>query len=118
MAAFKAKYGYDLDVPKDYKQMRDIAEFFYRPDQKRYGMAIYTDNSYDALAMGVEHTIFSYGGELGDYATYKVDGIINSPQNDRGAEMSTRTSTSSRRRTGARRSSWRTTRRSPRVSRR
>src|SRR6478672_10064705 len=77
-SAFKAKYGYDLGVPKDYKQLRDIAEFFHRPDQKRYGIAIYTDNSYDAIAMGVEQTIFSYGGELGDYKTYKVDGIINS----------------------------------------
>ncbi|HXW29877.1 MAG TPA: extracellular solute-binding protein [Xanthobacteraceae bacterium] len=76
--AFKAKYGYELGVPKDYKQLRDIAEFFYRPDQKRYGIAIYTDNSYDAIAMGVEQTIFSYGGELGNYATYKVNGIVNS----------------------------------------
>lgn len=79
--AFKAKYGYDLDVPKDWKQLRDIAEFFYRPDQKRYGIAIYTDNSYDALAMGVENAIFSYGGELGDYAKYKVDGVVNSKEN-------------------------------------
>src|SRR5450631_4112977 len=73
--AFKAKYGYELAVPKDYKQMHDIAEFFYRPEQKRYGIALYTDNSYDAVAMGVEQTIFSYGGDLGNYATYKVDGI-------------------------------------------
>ena len=80
-AAFKEKYGYDLGVPKTWKQLRDIAEFFHRPDEKRYGIAIYTDNSYDALVMGVENVIFSYGGELGDYATYKVDGIINSKQN-------------------------------------
>lgn len=76
--AFKAKYGYDLDVPKDFKALRDIAEFFYRPDQKKYGIAIYTDNSYDAMAMGFENALFSYGGELGDYSTYKVDGFINS----------------------------------------
>jgi len=80
-AAFKKKYGYDLGVPKDYKQVRDIAEFFYRPNEKRYGIALYTDNTYDALAMGVEQTIFSFGGELGDYTTYKVRGIINSKQN-------------------------------------
>ncbi len=67
--AFKAKYGYDLDVPKTWDQMRDIAEFFHRPDQKRYGIAIYTDNSYDALVMGYENALFSYGGELGDYNT-------------------------------------------------
>src|SRR2546428_3927166 len=80
-AAFKKKYGYDLGIPKDYKQLRDIAEFFHRPSEKRYGVALYTDNTYDALAMGVEQTIFSFGGDLGDYSTYKVRGIINSKQN-------------------------------------
>jgi len=78
MEAFKAKYGYDLGVPKDFKALRDIAEFFYRPDQKKYGVAIYTDNSHDGLAGGFESLLFSFGGELGDYSTYKVDGFINS----------------------------------------
>src|SRR6185295_15566161 len=72
--AFKAKYGYELAIPTTYQQLRDIAEFFYRPDQKKYGIAIYTDNSYDAMAMGFENALFSYGGELGDYSTYKVEG--------------------------------------------
>jgi len=80
MADFKAKYGYDLAPPTTWKQLLDIAEFFHRPDQNRYGVAIYTDNSYDAMAMGFENALFSYGGELGDMATYKVDGIINSPK--------------------------------------
>lgn len=87
MADFKAKYGYDLAVPKTYKEMRDIAEFFYRPDQKRYGIAIYTWNPYDALIMGYENALFSYGGELGDYSTYKVDGIVNSPEAVAALEM-------------------------------
>ena len=30
--------------------------------------------------MGYENALFSYGGELGDYSTYKVDGIVNSPE--------------------------------------
>jgi multiple sugar transport system substrate-binding protein len=80
MANFKAKYGYDLGVPKDLKALRDIAEFFYRPDQKRYGVAIYTDNSYDAMAMGFENSLFSYGGEWGDYGTYDVEGHVNGPK--------------------------------------
>jgi multiple sugar transport system substrate-binding protein len=80
MANFKAKYGYDLAVPADWKQLTDIAEFFHRADQNRYGVAIYTDNSYDAMAMGFENALFSYGGELGDPETYKVDGIINGPK--------------------------------------
>lgn len=77
MEAFKAKYGYDLAPPADWKQLRDIAEFFHRPDEKRYGIAIYTDNSYDAMAMGFENALFSFGGELGDPVTYAVDGFIN-----------------------------------------
>jgi len=81
MAAFKSKYGYALAPPKTWPQMRDIAEFFHRPAEKRYGIAIYTDNSYDALVMGVENAIFSYGGDLGNYETFDVDGIINSAKN-------------------------------------
>lgn len=80
-AAFKAKYKYDLDVPKTWKELGDIAEFFHRPAEKRYGISIYTDNSYDALVMGVENVLFSYGGELGDYASNKVAGITNSKEN-------------------------------------
>jgi multiple sugar transport system substrate-binding protein len=78
--AFQAKYGYELDVPQTWAQMRDIAEFFYRPDEQRYGIALYTDNSYDALVMGYENALFSFGGDLGDYSTYQVDGMINSPE--------------------------------------
>lgn len=37
MAAFKAKYGYDLAAPKTYEQYRDTAEFFTRPDTNLYG---------------------------------------------------------------------------------
>ncbi|MXU64326.1 ABC transporter substrate-binding protein [Oceanomicrobium pacificus] len=81
MAAFKDKYGYDLAAPTTWAELRDIAEFFHRPDEDRYGVAIYTDNSYDALVMGVENAIFSYGGELGDFETYQVDGILNSAEN-------------------------------------
>jgi multiple sugar transport system substrate-binding protein len=78
MAAFKAKYGYELGVPKTWKELGQIAEFFHRPADKRYGLTIYTDNGYDALVMGVENVIFSYGAELGNFATYKVNGEINS----------------------------------------
>ncbi|MGI9390732.1 MAG: extracellular solute-binding protein [Boseongicola sp.] len=81
MSAFSAKYGYDLAPPATWAQLLDIAEFFHRPDEDRYGVAIYTDNSYDAMVMGVENAIFSYGGELGDFESYEVDGILNSAEN-------------------------------------
>ena len=81
MANFKAKYGYDLGMPADFLQLIDIAEFFTRPDENRYGVALYSQTSYDALAMGLEQTIFTYGGDLGDYVTGQVDGILNSESN-------------------------------------
>jgi multiple sugar transport system substrate-binding protein len=79
MAAFKAKYGYDLAVPKDFKQLIDIAEFFTRPDQNMYGAATYTMNAGDAIVMGVENSVFTYGGSFGDYSSFKVTGELNSP---------------------------------------
>ena len=36
-AAFKSEYGYDLGPAKTYDMYRDIAEFFYRPDEDLYG---------------------------------------------------------------------------------
>lgn len=78
MSAFSAKYGYDLAPPATWAELLDMSEFFHRPDEDRYGVAIYTDNSYDAMVMGVENAIFSYGAELGNFETYEVDGYINS----------------------------------------
>jgi len=81
MAAFKEAYGYDLGVPENYDQLIDIAEFFTRPDDNMYGVALYTQTAYDAMAMGVEQTIFTWGGDLGNYETNEVDGILNSDVN-------------------------------------
>ncbi len=78
MAAFKEKFGYDLAVPATFEQLIDIAEFFHRPDEGRYGAAIYSMNAGDAIVMGVENSIFAYGGSLGDYNTYQVTGLLNS----------------------------------------
>lgn len=78
-AAFKAKYGYDLAVPTTWTQLMDIAKFFTQPDKKLYGVAIYTQKDYDAITMGYENMMFSWG------ATWQnpdntVDGVVNSQQ--------------------------------------
>ena len=41
---FKNKYGYELEVPRNMTQMRDLAEFFYRPPHM-YGFAPFTRKS-------------------------------------------------------------------------
>ena len=39
-AAFKAKYGRELAVPETWEEFQDVAEFFQRPDEKRYGCVL------------------------------------------------------------------------------
>jgi multiple sugar transport system substrate-binding protein len=77
--AFKAKYGYDLAVPTTWAQLMDIAKFFTQPDKKLYGVAIYTQKDYDAITMGVENVMFSYGGKW-QAADNTVQGVVNSPE--------------------------------------
>jgi multiple sugar transport system substrate-binding protein len=78
MAAFEAEYGYPLDIPADYSQMLDIAKFFTRPADGLYGVAIYGQNGYDSMVMGVENTMFAWGASWQD-ANNNVEGVINSP---------------------------------------
>jgi len=77
--AFKAKYGYELGVPKTWAELMDIAKFFTRKDENLYGVAIYTQKDYDALTMGVENVMFSYGADWKD-ANNNVLGVVNSPE--------------------------------------
>lgn len=78
--AFQLKYGYQLDVPKTWAQLRDIAEFFYRPDEDFYGVAVWCEGNYDGVTMGVETFVWAWGADLGDFKEYKVQGILNSPE--------------------------------------
>lgn len=80
-AAFRARYGRELAVPKTWAEFRDVAEFFTRPEKKLYGAALFYagGGAYDGITMGFQPILWSFGGELQDPATKKVEGIINSP---------------------------------------
>jgi multiple sugar transport system substrate-binding protein len=77
MAAFEAAYGYALAVPETWQQLRDIAEFFTRPDSGLYGIGVYTQIDYDAITMGFENALFSFGSDWKD-ADNNVLGVVNS----------------------------------------
>ncbi|MCZ6598327.1 MAG: extracellular solute-binding protein, partial [Planctomycetota bacterium] len=79
-AAFRERYGYDLAAPDTWEQFRDVAEFFYRPDEKRYGCAFPTGRSYDALTMGVQNLLWSFGGAWKDENSNRVEGFLNTPE--------------------------------------
>jgi multiple sugar transport system substrate-binding protein len=86
MAAFEAEYGYPLAVPENYDQFFDIANFFTRPDEGLYGVAIYGSNEYDSLTMGVQNTMFTYGGRWQN-ENNEVLGYTNSPEAIAGTQM-------------------------------
>lgn len=76
-ADFEAQYGYPLAVPETWAELRDIAEFFTRPDEGLYGVGVYTQIDYDGLTMGYQNVMFSWGvdwtGPDGE-----VLGVVNS----------------------------------------
>ncbi len=76
---FQAKYGYPLAPPGDWSQFRDIAEFFHRPGEQRFGCAILTGRGYDTLTMGFQQFLWAFGGAWCDEKTGKVAGSLNGP---------------------------------------
>lgn len=79
-AAFKTKYGRELAVPATWDEFKQVAEFFQRPGEKRYGCALLTGRAYDALTMGLQNLLWSYGGMWHAPDSLKVEGYLNTPQ--------------------------------------
>jgi multiple sugar transport system substrate-binding protein len=81
---FKAKYGYELANAKDWKQYRDIAEWFTRPDQGLYGTAI-QGKRHEALWYEWLNFLYSFGGDMLETKSGSECGpvIVNSSAGDR-----------------------------------
>lgn len=80
-AGFKAKYGYDMQVPSNWDQYRDLAEWFTRPEQGFYGTAI-QGKRHEALWYEWINFLYSFGGDMMDVKTGSECGpiIVNSPE--------------------------------------
>ncbi len=71
---FKAKYGYTLDKPKTVEEWRDQLEFFNKPEEGRYGMA---------MSWGDETAFDFYSRFLSQKVAFfdqKMHPLINSPE--------------------------------------
>jgi multiple sugar transport system substrate-binding protein len=66
-------------VPETWAELKDVAEFFTRPDDKRYGVSLITGRGYDDVVMGFQQVLYAFGGAWVDPNTKKVDGVLNSP---------------------------------------
>jgi multiple sugar transport system substrate-binding protein len=80
---FKAKYARELEVPKNWDQLKDIAEFFQGrtiDGKKVYGAAIYTERGSEGITMGVTAALYAWGFQYDDPKhPYHMDGYVNSP---------------------------------------
>lgn len=89
-AEFKKKYGYDLGVPKDLAQLKDIAEFFQGREidgKTVYGAAIYSERGSEGITMGVTNALYNYGFKYQDPEhPYHMEGFVNSPGAVKGLE--------------------------------
>lgn len=77
--AFQARFGRELAVPTTWEEFRDVAQFFQRPAEKRYGCAFTTGRAYDALTMGFQNLLWSFGGAWHAEDSNKVVGHLNTP---------------------------------------
>ena len=79
-AAFRERFGRELAVPDTWEEFRDVATFFHRPDEKRYGCALPSGRAYDSLTMGVQNLLWSFGGRWHDEESNAVVGHLNTPE--------------------------------------
>jgi multiple sugar transport system substrate-binding protein len=74
---FQQRFGYRLDIPTTWGQLRDLAEFFYRPEDELWGLLSWTDAHYDGLTMALQPLLWAWGADLGDRTNYQVRGTLN-----------------------------------------
>jgi multiple sugar transport system substrate-binding protein len=86
-AAFKKKYKRELAVPETWEDLKTVAEFFTRPDNKRYGNVLVTGRGYDDIVMGFEQVLYAFGGAWGDPKTMKVQGALDSADAVKGLDF-------------------------------
>ena len=80
---FKSKYGRDLEPPKTWREMKDIAEFFQGRDidgKRVYGAAIFTERGSEGITMGATGALYSWGFKYQNpNKPYDMEGFVNSP---------------------------------------
>jgi multiple sugar transport system substrate-binding protein len=77
--AFQAKFGRALAVPQTWEEFAEVAEFFQRPADKRYGCSLPSDRSYDGLTMGIQNLLWAFGGRWHAEGSNKVKGELDTP---------------------------------------
>ncbi len=89
---FKKEYGYEMpETFEDFKNITmekyiQMCEFFNRPDEKLYGVAIQYSKEYDYMTGSLYPFMWSMGGQIWDEETKNVWGVLNTPTNVKALE--------------------------------
>lgn len=90
-AEFKKKYGRELDPPKTWDQLKDIATFFQNrtiDGKKVYGAYIFTERGSEGITMGATNALYDWGFEYQNpKKPYDMNGWVNSPGAVKGLEF-------------------------------
>jgi multiple sugar transport system substrate-binding protein len=78
--AFEERFGRELAVPATWAEFRDVAQFFQRPDEQRYGCVFPTGRAYDDLTMGFQNLLWAFGGKWHAEDSNQVVGQLNTKE--------------------------------------
>jgi len=75
---FEKQFNRPLTAPATWQETFEVARFFQRPDENRYGLAVPLSRDYRGLIYTWTHLLLARGGQLADPSIYRVRGHINS----------------------------------------
>jgi multiple sugar transport system substrate-binding protein len=88
--AFRSRYGWELPEDEDdwmdidFGKYEQILEFFTRPNDNTYGVAIQYSKIYDYMTGSLYPFMWSRGEQIWNPATMKVEGVLNTQGNAEG----------------------------------
>ena len=90
-AEFKQKYNRELEPPKTWDELLEVAKFFTGKEidgKKVYGSYIYTERGSEGITMGVTNAMLNYGFLYQNpNKPYDMEGFVNSPGAVKGLEV-------------------------------
>ncbi len=90
-AEFKAKYNRELEPPKTWDELLEVAKFFTGKEidgKKVYGSYIFTERGSEGITMGVTNALYNYGFDYMDpKKPYHMDGFVNSDGAAKGLDV-------------------------------
>ena len=81
-AEFKAKYNRELEPPKTWDELIEVAKFFTGKEidgKKVYGAYVFSERGSEGITMGVTNAMYNYGFDYMDpKKPYQMAGVVNS----------------------------------------